>query len=38
MMITIEETFGVIQKLLGAGFERSVGISDWTRAREALIH
>jgi len=38
MMITVEEQGGIIQKLLVAGFETSVGISDWTQAREALIH
>jgi hypothetical protein len=37
-MITIEESIGIIQKVSRAGFETSVGISDWTQAREALIH
>jgi hypothetical protein len=37
MVITIEGLTGIIQKLLGVGFETSVGISDWTQAREALI-
>jgi len=36
--ITIEEATGIIQKVLVLGFETSVGISDWTQAREALIH
>jgi hypothetical protein len=35
MMITIEEVANFIQKLLVvAGFEISVGISDWTRAKK----
>ena len=37
-MITIEERFGIIQRLSRAVFETSVGTSDWTQDREALIH